>query len=796
MIIDYKGQTCALCCENVSSHPIIEGLNAFCCAGCHAVFNILASKQQLEGFKDHPIFLQALSSGLISNPAVLEMIQKQKSEIADGEREKLYLEITEMWCPSCAEIIKLMVSKERGVVSCVIDYSTDLAAIEYSPRYLSRDQIIGLIKQFGYMPIPLDSAERKAVSFDLYLRFGIAAFCALNSMMFAYPLYATYFSYDGEDYGLLFAWLSFFVSLPVIFYSALPIWRRFLNSMKTGIFGMETLVFIGVSSAFGLSFFEMWRGGTAVYYDSMTVIIVFVLLGKIIEAKAKFSAKESLLRLTMSTPRRGRKRFEDGTLQFVPVKEIAKGDFLVAYAGEKIALDGMVTEGEGACDESIMTGEAIPITKRQSDGLLGGTIVVQGQLTYKVTSLAEESALQKIIQMVESDIGHKSVYVRAADRIVRWFVPTVITVAAGVALLYLQFPAAGDPTPGLTALLRAMAVLLISCPCAIGIAAPTAESYILNGLAAIGSIVRNRGCLPCLGKETVIIFDKTGTATEGRYSVQSGMNSLDPESRSVLYSMASLSVHPVACAIAGALFDEKKTNIEKLEEVVGYGLKGTINGICYFLGSDRFFRQNEIPFKVQESTTEAFSTVYFAKEKQQLTSLTLGDKIKPQLKEIVSQLKPAQVILLSGDSEGVVATVAKSCGFTFWKSGCTPLEKKMFIEELRQRGEVVCMLGDGINDAPALTAANIGISVVSATDMSIQVSDLLLTTEKLSVLPEIRKFALRGHKIVRQNLFWAFFYNVIGIFLAAFGVLSPIFAAFAMSVSSLTVLFNSRRLEP
>ena len=797
----HEGQTCALCSEGISTHPIIDGIHAFCCAGCYAVFNILSAKQQLAGFQDHPIFLQALRSGLISNPGLLDHIQKQKAEVLEGEMKKLYLEVAEMWCPSCAEIIKLMILKEKGVISCVIDYATDLAAVEYSPRYLSQERLIELIKQLGYRPISLDTAERRAVSTDLYIRFGIAAFCALNSMMFAYPLYATYFSYDGEDYGSLFACLSFFVSLPVVFYSASPIWKRFLNSMKTGIFGMETLVFIGVSAAFCLSLFEMSIGGTQVYFDSMTVIIVFVLLGKIIEAKAKFSAKESLMRLTRSTPRRGRKQFPDGTLRFVLAKEIEKGDLLVAYAGEKITLDGIVATGEGACDESLMTGEAVPVFKREGDSVLGGTILVQGRLTYRAVGSEGESALQKIIEMVEQGIGHKSVYIRAADRIVRWFVPAVISIAITTAGIHWMFPAGGDATPGLTAWQRAMAVLLISCPCAIGIAAPTAESHLLNALAMVGAIVRNRGCLPFLGKEAVIIFDKTGTATEGRYTVRSGLDALTQEEKGALYSMASLSMHPAACAVSGSLAEEKKETVEKFEEVVGFGLKALIRGDWYFLGSFRFLQQMGVsgPVKKSEEGEGIYSRVYFGKDRQLLASLSLGDKIRPELKEMMKDLKNTpkapSLVLLSGDSEEAVSSVAKSCGFDSWKSACTPLEKRDYVEALKKKGGIVCMLGDGINDAPALTASQIGISVVSGTDMSIQVSDVLLTTENLHVLTKIHLLARKGHRIIQQNLFWAFFYNVIGIFLAAFGVLSPIFAAFAMSISSITVLFNARRLD-
>lgn len=790
-------QTCTLCQEPVSSHPVVEGALAFCCTGCHVVFNILSSRQQLEGFERNPIFLQAVQGGLISNPALLDMIRRQKQEIVDGDREKLYLEISDMWCPSCAEIIKLMVSKEKGVLNCVIDYATDLAAIEYSPRYRSKEQLIGVISSLGYKPMLLDAADRKAVGRDLYLRFIVAAFCALNAMMFAYPLYATYFSYDGEDYGGLFAWLSFFVSLPVVAYSAWPIWRRWINSMRTGIFGMETLVVIGVTAAFSLSLFEMLSGGTRVYYDSMSVIIAFVLLGKIIEARAKFSVKESLVRLTRSTPRRGRKRFPDGSLRFVLTKELEKGDALVVYPGEKIAVDGVVVEGEGLCDESLMTGEAVPVAKNMGNPVFSGTILIKGSVTYQMTSSPEESALQKIIEMVERDIGHKSAYVRAADHIVRWFVPAVVGIALLVGLCYWFFPASGDLTPGLTAWLRAMAILLISCPCAIGIAAPTAEAYLLNRLAAIGVIVRNRGCLPDIGKEGVIIFDKTGTVTEGRYAVQSGLESLEREEQIALHGLASRSMHPIACGIARSLAGEPQCAVDQLEEVVGYGLRGVINGTTYCLGSAAFLRQQKVEMFLdkERSSDQIGSVVHFAKDGRLLTSLFLGDKVRPEIRETVAALKPARSVLLSGDGEASVAAVARLCGFDEWRSSCTPLEKRAFIEGWRQKGGIVCMVGDGMNDAPALTAAHIGISVVSAADMSVHVSDILLTTENLQVLAHMRALACQGRKIIQQNLFWAFFYNVIGIFLAAFGVLSPIFAAFAMSISSLTVLFNARRLN-
>lgn len=795
-IVEPSHATCSLCQRDHLSLPILEGINAFCCAGCHAVFNILSAKNELQGFDSNPVFLQALKSGLISNPQLIQAIENQKRTLIGEERDRIYLEIKEMWCPSCAEIIKLIVMNVKGTTNCVVDYSTDFASIEFSPRYTSKEALIAVISSLGYSPQKADGKVSKAVSTSLYLRFAVAAFCSLNVMMLAYPLYATYFSYDGEGYGPLFAWISLIISLPVVFYSGWPIWRRLLNSIKTGILGMETLVFLGVASALSVSIFELIQGGTRVYFDTMTVIIVFVLLGKIIESRAKFSAKESLIRLTKATPRRVRRRFADGTIKFVPIKEIEAGHLLLAYAGERASLDGLVVEGEGACDESLMTGESMPIAKKTGDAILGGSIVVRGQIMYRATGKYEDSVLHKIMGMVEHDVGNKSTYIQAAESIVRWFVPVVLIIAAITAIFWWLFPPADDLHPGENALLSALAVLLISCPCAIGIAAPTAESYLMNGLASLGVIVRNRGCLRVFGNETMMIFDKTGTITEGRYKVQGGLENLSDESLSILACLASKSTHPVSCAIFNAVVEKVTSNldVEDLEEVVGFGVKGKFKGRMYFLGSRRFMESYRIKLSFNNYQSSIFSTVYFADASSCLAQIHLGDQVRRDVKAVIQNMKPAKTILLSGDNESVVAMIAKQNGFDTWRSQCSPMEKRQFVDSLKKQGEIVCVIGDGINDAPALTLANVGVSVVNATDMSIQVSDLLMTTDKLSILSQARDLARKGRKIVKQNLFWAFFYNVIGIILAAFGVLSPIFAAFAMSISSLTVLLNARRL--
>jgi len=789
--------SCALCAIELPKHPIIEGDHAYCCAGCHAVFNILSSKNQLVNFEQHPLFQQALRSGLISNPALLEQIRRNRPDVPENELEKLHLEIQEMWCPACSEVIKLILLQQKGILNCVVDYSTDLAAIEWTPRYISKEKIFEIISSIGYRPQSFDSVDRKAVSSDLYMRFIVAAFCSINVMMFAYPLYAIYFNYDEQGYGGLFAWMSLIASLPVLGYSAVPIFRRFWVSLQVGLFGMESLVVMGVATAFGLSLYDLLTGGTKVYFDSMTVIIVFVLLGKIIEAKAKFSAKDSLFRLVRALPRRGRKQMADGSAQFVPIKEIELNDMLVAFSGEKIVLDGLLTKGEGTFDESLITGEAIPVVKQIGDPVFGGSILQNGSVTFSVKAKIEDSTLHKILGMIQLDIGHKTAYVRAADRIVCWFVPIVLSIALMTILYCLVFDVHDEGRSTLeTAFVRAISVLLISCPCAIGIAAPLAESHLMSGLAALGAIVRNRGCLALLGQETIFVFDKTGTITEGCFTVLNGLENLTEHHKAILKGIASQSNHLMARAIAQAI-DAPHGELDEVKEYIGKGLMAKLNDECYLLGSAAFLSQHQIslpPTSIDQAYHSIVSPIYFAVNGVCLATIVLGDRIREGSKELIQALAPVKTVLLSGDTQSAVESVAHFCGFSEWKYGHSPSEKQAYIESLRHQGHLVCMIGDGINDAPSLTSAHIGISVVTATDISIQVSDLLLTTDRLQVLSKIRALAKRGQKILQQNLFWAFFYNVVGIGLAATGILSPIFAAFAMVASSLMVLFNARRI--
>lgn len=780
---------CALCLSELPKHPIHPDEKGFCCVGCQTVFSILYSQNALENYQIHPLFQQAVRAGLISNPALIDQIQaKSLEESSQIEVEKVQIELQGMWCPSCAEIIKLFLLKERGIRCCTIDYSTDLAVVEYYPRRIGKEAIFNQIRSLGYQAISLmEENENTKDKNRLLFRFILSAFCTLNLMMLSYPIYASYFDQDLIGFSHLLSWISFLLTLPVISYCAWPIIKRCISSISFGYWGMETLVMTACTAAFILSSYRLIQGSDLIYFDSLSAIITFVLLGKIIEKKAKFSTKVAVLNLMRSLPKRGRKKHEDGSFHFVSIKEIFPGDVIAVYPGEKIVVDGTVITGEASCDESLLTGEALPVLKKTGDRLIAGSLVCQGRICISVTSAYTQSTLHHIISSITQQIEYKPPYKQTIEKVLVWFVPCILLLAGFTASFYWRF---GDE-----AVLRAISVLLIACPCAIGIAAPVAESHLMNRLAALGAIVKNRGCLSLLGRESVFVFDKTGTITEGKFTVLEGLEHLTLINQAILRTLSSQSTHPIAHAITKSL-PTHNCVLSGIEEFSGKGITGVFEGQAYYLGSPSFLQEQGIAVPFLHTYPEQIvSRVFFASQGQLIAVIMLKDQLRPGVKELISQLAPAKAILLSGDSHEVVQTVGKECGFHEWHWSFRPLEKRNFIERLKNQGHIVCMLGDGINDAPALAGAHIGVSVISASDISVHASDLLLTTDVLAILLKIRCVARKGQQILKQNIFWAFAYNVIGIGLALNGTLSPLFAAFAMMTSSTIVLFNARRLD-
>jgi heavy metal translocating P-type ATPase len=769
---------CALCGLHVSKNPFRDEEHLFCCAGCHTVFQILKHQCSQEQFKQHPFFHHALKSGLVSNPQLLEELSLKKAQESAPETQKIVFEIHNLWCSSCALGIQWILLRQPGLLGCAVDYATDLATVEFNPRILSKEKIFSQIHNLGYQPMELWLDEKKKND-GLWIKFAIAAFCASNLMMLSYPLFMASFRVSTEGYEMILGWLSFSLSVPVITWSASPLWKRLKFAFKTHFWGMESLILLGSGSSFIYSTYNLLQSRPfQLYYDSMSMILVFILLGKILEKRSKFSAKTALLQLTRSLPKRGRRLKEDGQWETVAIKEINIGDILVASQGEKIILDGEVTTGEGLLDESVMTGESIPIRKTKESPLIGGSILISGSLFYCVKKTMESSFLSHIVGMLEKQIHSKKENPRLLDRLIHYFVPCIIVLALATAIT------TGD-------ILRAIAVLLISCPCAIGIAVPLVEARLIHQFSKRGIIIRNRSILSLFAKNCLFVFDKTGTLTEGKFKILCGLERLSSKEKSLLKGLTLHSNHPISSAIHAELH-VMPACFDHTEEKIGRGIVGTIGDDVYFLGSQIFMEESG--FSVESVNPDTIATVvYFADAQKILTTLQLGDQLRPKMAEVLSLLSTTAI--LSGDSLETVSTVAQHCRVPLWKAGCTPVQKKETIELWKKEGKTIVMVGDGINDAPALAAADVGISVSSANDLSIQVSDLFLSTEHFETIPQMIALAKKSEHLIKQNLFWAFIYNLVGIPLAMTGHLTPLFAAIAMVSSSLAVVANAWRLK-
>lgn len=785
---------CTLCATTITTHGCAEDDLPFCCHGCMAVYRILLQRGELASYQDSALFKQAVSSGLISNPLLLETLRQDEARKATLLTEKIHFFIPDLWCPSCADVIRWVLVQHKGIVNCYVDYSTDCASVTFDPLQIATEALFDKVRSLGYHVEPITSTKNDRIPLSLWLRSTLAAFCALHLMMFSSPLYISYWNHEEVGYNALFQTLSALAALPVVTYCMFPLYRRGFAGFCVGVIGMEALVIMSVLAAFFYSIWQLFFGENLLYFDSMAVIVTLVLVGKILEMRAKFSAKEAFFQLLRALPRKGRRRFEGGEEQFVPLKEVPIGSVMVACSGEKIVLDGEVIEGEGSVDESVLRGETVPVMKRTGSLVMAGSLLRQGRICYRVVADCTQTLLQQMITMVEQDVSKKEPIQRLTDRISAWFVPCMILIAFLVgAWLWLQGASSSQ------IILRVLSIFLIACPCAIGIAAPLAQSYLLRAMAGCGVVVRNRNALNFLGRPTLLVCDKTGTLTLGRFTLLSGLENLSVQEKQLLKGMTMHSIHPISNAL-GESITEPPQEVCGVEEVMGKGLRVIFEGNLLLLGSASWI--SEAGYVLAEASQDhiendqlVLSTVYFCGPNKRVHALLLGDQLRPGSAELVRAIRPCRMAILSGDHPHAVTEVAKRCGCTEWKASCLPMDKRHYIEQQRKRGEIVVMLGDGVNDALALAQAHVGISVASATEVSTHVSDVLLTHEGLEGVVHLLHLAKKGERILHQNLFWAFFYNVVGIVLAIMGVLSPLFAAAAMMLSSLIVLWNATRLS-
>ncbi|MBS1858018.1 MAG: cadmium-translocating P-type ATPase [Acidobacteria bacterium] len=747
----------------------------FCCAGCENVYAILVESGVIAGgqdFRQTDLYRESLRLGLIANPA-----KGDAPPIPEGaETREAVFHVGGMWCNSCGWLIEHALAKTRGVVSAEVLFASDLLKVRYCPQYLPKERIVDRVAAVGYRAgeytgqSDAADAERK----DLLLRTGIAAFLSLNVMTFSLVVYASYFGSVAGWAGRFVPFLLMALATPSVFWCAAPILRLAWAGARNGVLRMESLLSLGILTAYGYSAAEAFRGGQHVYFDTACAIVTLVLTGKSIERAAKDRAARALTLLHRLMPTKAR-IVQEGRERFVAVDALTPGAVFLVKPGERIPADGVVVTGSSHADESVLTGEARPVAKAPGDAVVSGSVNGGGVLEVRATRTGGDSTLAQIVRVVEQAAASRTRIERTVDRIARVFIPAVLAIALFTFAGW--WWRTGSPADSL---MHAIAVLVIACPCALGIATPLALTFAVSAASRRGILVSDTRVLETIRGIDVVVLDKTGTATEGEFRLLSAAG--DTSRMRQLAALEAYSEHPVARAIVAGHGDLPPAR--DVAVTPGQGIEGTVDGVHYFVR-----RGDGAP-------DSPSTTVSFGWDGEARGTLTLGDRVRPEAAALCAGLRARGIrtLLLSGDSPAATEAVAREIGATEWIGGALPARKVEVLRELQAAGQRVAMIGDGVNDAPSLAQADLGIALGSGTAIAIQAAPLVLMKRSLTAVLDTLDLAGRTFAIVRQNLFWAFLYNVFGILLAVTGVLTPILAAGAMILSSLSVIGNSRRI--
>jgi Cu+-exporting ATPase len=739
---------------------------------------------------------------------------------------RLTLSIGGMSCASCAAKIEKALAGVPGVMSASVNFAAEEATVEYLPTEAGLDAIKAAVTGLGYKVIEagggedaLQKKERARLEEyrDLRLKITVGAVLSLAILALTYPGVSGIEKALGLERQTLFL-IQFFLALPVQFWCGLRFYTGAIASARHRTTDMNTLIAVGTSSAFIYSMAATFApslflssGFTPeVYYDTSAIIIVLILTGRLLEARAKGRTGAAIRKL-MGMRARTARVVRAGVEQEVAVDEVVPGDIVIVRPGEKIPVDGMVVEGHSTVDESMISGESMPVEKKQGDTVIGATVNGNGSFRFRAEKVGKDTALAQIIRMVEEAQGSKPPIARLADQIASYFVPVVICVAVLTFIVWYFF----GPAPSLTyAMLNFVAVLIIACPCALGLATPTSIMVGTGRGAENGILIKGGEALETAHKLTAIVLDKTGTLTEGRPSVTDVVRAGDfTEDEILLYAASAekTSEHPLGEAIVREA-EARKLPLVKPEgfaAVPGRGIRARIKGRDVLLGNEAFMREEGVETgglgeSEKRLAEEGKTPMFVAVGGVAAGIVSVADKLKPHSKEAVAELRRMglEVLMITGDNRRTAEAIGRQIGLTRVLAEVLPGDKAEEVKKLQKEGKIVAMVGDGINDAPALAAADVGIAIGTGTDVAMEASDITLIGGDLRAIVTAIALSRATIRNIRQNLFWAFFYNTIlipvaaGVLYPSFGILlSPIFAAAAMGLSSVTVLSNALRLR-
>ncbi|MFN2182047.1 MAG: heavy metal translocating P-type ATPase [Candidatus Promineifilaceae bacterium] len=804
------------------------------CANCVAA--VERNSKKVEGVSDAAVNFASEKVTFTYDPQLINARDVTSDVIARIERAgysvptaTVELPLLGMTCANCAATIERRLNKTDGVLEASVNYATNKATVTYAPGATSRAELAAAVRKAGYDVVDSDEGE-DLVDAEAQARAAEIQHQKkrlITGLIFTVPLFVLSMA---RDFGLLGAWshenwvnwLFLALATPVQFYVGWDYYTGAYKSLRNGSANMDVLVAMGSSVAYFYSLavlIALTMGSTAlgthVYFETSAVIITLIVLGKLLEARAKGQTSEAIRKLAGLQARTARVQ-RNGVTVDIPVEQVVVGDLILVRPGEKIPVDGIVTDGRSAVDESMITGESMPVSKSAGDEVIGATINKQGLLTFEATRVGKDTALAQIITLVEQAQGSKAPIQSIVDRVAAYFVPFVIITA--LITFAIWYFVSGD---GVVALIRMVAVLVIACPCAMGLATPTSITVGMGKGAEYGILFRNSAALEAAHGLDTIVLDKTGTITRGEPQVTDLLlsTSISRSEGELLRLAASAergSEHPLGEAIVRAAADRGLglSMPDSFEGIAGLGIAAEVDGSRVLLGNMRLMERENVALnglgpRAKTLQDEAKTAMWLAVDGQAAALIAVADTIKDGSREAVARLQKMglDVVMMTGDNQATAEAIARAAGVDRVFAEVLPGEKAAYVKQLQDEGRVVAMVGDGINDAPALAQADVGMAIGTGTDVAVETADVILMRGDLRSVPQAVQLSKATMRNIYENLGWAFGYNVALIPIAA-GVLAPfegvpiflrqlqpMLAAGAMAFSSFSVVMNALRLR-
>lgn len=722
--------------------------------------------------------------------------------------------VLQMTCASCAVSVESIIKFLPGVVNASVNYASAIVKVEYIPSLVTLNQMREAVQSIGYDLFINQNTTQQETLEDIHLKKQKQLKAkTLGAIVLSIPLVVIGMFFMDMPYANYIMWL---LATPIVLFYGKDFYVNAWKQLKHRSANMDTLVALSTGVAYVFSIFntlfpDYWHAKglhAHVYFEAAGVVIAFILLGKLLEENAKGNTSSAIKKLIGLQPKTVNIVDANGNQMELPIEQVEVGMTIMVKPGEKVAVDGIVTQGSSFVDESMLSGEPVPVRKEANDKVFSGTINQKGSFQFKAEKVGADTLLSNIIKMVQEAQGSKAPVQKLVDKIASIFVPIVIGIAIIALIVWMILGGENGFTQGLLALVT---VLVIACPCALGLATPTAIMVGVGKGAEQGILIKDAESLELAKKINAIILDKTGTITKGKPTVTDLIWIEENDTlKQILVAIEKQSEHPLAEAVVQYYKEESSVVIHHIESITGKGVKAHYNGAYYFVGNKKLLIENGISIseKLEQQASkwlaEAKTVIWYADAKNALSVLAIADEIKATSKVAIETLQDMniEVYMLTGDNTNTAKAVAEQVGITHYKGEVLPKDKADFVKELQAKGKIVAMVGDGINDSTALAQANVSIAMGKGSDIAIDVAKMTIISSDLSKIPLAIKISARTVNTIKQNLFWAFIYNIIGIPIAA-GILYPIngfllnpmIAGAAMALSSVSVVANSLRLK-